>query len=409
MNILIITGYYKPEVRSCSQVLEDLAKGLKERDHNVIVTTSYPRTNIPEGFPTPVSGLSTEDQVQVLRVKTLPHNRLHFIFRGISELLLPYLYVISIFRYIKKVDAVIVYSPPLSLTLAGNFIKKIYRAKFILNIQDIFPQNAIDLGILKNKLLIQLYEKIERKAYQHADQIIVHSEGNKNFLILEKKLNSEKLEVVYNWINMEPYKQAQRTSVFRKKYGLENKFIFLFAGVIGPSQGLDLLVRLAHKVKNIPEICFLIVGDGREKERLVEISKQQDLDNIHFQPFVAPHEYPLLAKDADIGVVCLTEKNKTPVVPGKILGYMSASIPIAAFLQKESDAHELIREARCGYSCISDNENGALEIILQLYKEKGRLKEYGEKGFLYACENFDTSVCMDKFEKIIKKHVYGLS
>ena len=182
-------------------------------------------------------------------------------------MVLPYVFFYRIRNLVRRrMDVIIVYSPPLPLAIAGSKLKRLYNAKYILNVQDLFPQNAIDLGILKNRLLIKLFKRIEADAYRNADIIAVHSESNKSFLVTRNRMLQGRVKVIHNWIDIEPYSKALRTGRFRKMFNIENKFIFLFAGVIGPSQGLDLIIKAAGKIKDVKDICFLIVGDGMEKK-----------------------------------------------------------------------------------------------------------------------------------------------
>ncbi|MDP2690575.1 MAG: glycosyltransferase family 4 protein [Deltaproteobacteria bacterium] len=402
MNILLISDSYPPEIRSASHLMRELAEELLARGHGVAVATSYPRYNLAEGLEHKAfSECSVEDGVKVIRVKTPPHHKVNFIIRGISQLIMPHLFFSRIARHIKsKVDVVIVYSPPLPLAAVGQKVKKRYGARFILNVQDIFPQNAKDLGILRNRAAISLFERLERKAYAGADVIAVHSDGNKRFLIEKKNLPPGKVSTVHNWISIEPYMNARATGSFRKGWGVEGKFIFLFAGVVGPSQGLDMIIRAANELREIKDICFLIVGDGTEKDRLEKLARSYSLDNVYFRPFVSKEEYPALVKESDVGLVCLSSMNRTPVVPGKILGYMAASLPIAAFLNRESDGHELIREAGCGYSEVSEDHGKIAEVLLRMYRERDRLKGYGENGLSFVSAKLEKSVCIDKLEKI---------
>jgi glycosyltransferase involved in cell wall biosynthesis len=111
-------------------------------------------------------------------------------------------------------------------------------------------------------------------------------------------------------------------------------------------------------------------------------------------------EYPELVKDCDVGIISLTAQNTTPAVPAKILGYMAAAVPVAAFLNKQSDGLLVVREAKCGYGVVSSDDEKALEIILKIYNEKEKLKEYGENGLKYALNNFTIDVCLNKLEKL---------
>lgn len=402
MNVVLITDSYPPEIRSASHLMQELAEGLRDRGHKVTVVTSYPQYNLPEELKSRVfNAFSVEDGIDIIRVKTLPHHKVNLIIRGISQLTMPYIFSSKMAKYLKdKIDGVIVYSPPLTLATVGKVVKNKYGSRFILNIQDIFPQNAIDLGILKNWFMIKFFERMESKAYERADKITVHSEGNRNFLVNLKHVPENRIHVLHNWIDLTPYLSVHKNGKFRKQYGLDNRFIFLFAGIIGPSQGLDIVIKAANEIKEITDICFLLVGDGMEKERLMKMAKQYSLKNIIFQPFVSKEEYPELVKDVDVGMVCLSSMNKTPIVPSKILGYMAASIPIVAFLNRESDGHRIIKDAQCGHSEVSDEPMKAAEIILKIYKERDKIKQYGENGFKYVSTNFGKKVCIDKLEKL---------
>jgi len=402
MNILLVTDSYPPEIRSASHLMQELAEGLRDRGHKVTVVTSYPQYNLSgkTGNET-FNEFSVEDGIDVLRIKTLPHHMVNFVVRGVSQLTMPYIFISRINKHLKdKTDIVIVYSPPLTLAAIGRMIKKKHGAKFILNVQDIFPQNAIDLGILKEKFMITFFTRMEKKAYEDADIVTVHSEGNRKFLLNTKHVPGNKIHTLHNWIDMDSYKDATNANVFRKKFKLENKFIFLFAGVIGPSQGLDLIIEVAVRLREVQDICFLLVGDGSEKKRLIGMSKDYALKNVIFKPFISKSDYPGLLKEADAGVVCLSSKNRTPVVPGKMLGYMAASVPVVAFLNRESDGHRIIKDAGCGYSAISDDPDKAVEIVRRIYNERDRLQQYGKNGNKYAVNYFSRNVCIKNMERL---------
>ena len=386
-------------------MMQELAIELNSAGHRTTVATVLLRNKLSSEIKKKTfDTFSFEKGVGVIRIQPYLLNSRNFILRGISQLLLPLFMGINIRRVEKqKVDVVIVYSPPLSLTILANIIKKKYNSKYILNVQDIFPQNAIDLGIMKNKLLIIFFKLIEKKAYQSADEITSHTETSREFLLKEKNIPPNKIHLIPNWIETKPYEISQRTNFYRKKYGLEDKFIFLFAGVMGPSQGLDLIINAAKDVNNdIPDICFLFVGDGLEKNRLMKMAESYAINNVVFQPLVSLEEYPALVKDADVGLVCLDSKNKTPVVPGKILGYMSASIPVVAILNKESDGHKLIRQSQCGYSIVSDTSRKEIKrLITKIYREKQKLEQYGKNGHRYVLEHFTKDICVGKLMTLL--------
>lgn len=409
MNILLLTAFYPPEVRSCSHLMKEMAQGLQARGHNVTVLTQYPPNDTLEMKSQQASlfvSSMVEEGIRVVRVKTLSRYQANYFIRGIAELILPYLFYRAARKVVlHKIDVVIAYSPPLTLSVVAKKIKKRDHAIYVLNVQDIFPQNAIDLGIIKNSAFKHFYEMLERMAYAYADKITVHSSHNRNFLIDKKKVLPEKVYTIFNWIDLKPYQKIkQRTGRFRDCYGLQDKFIFLFAGVMGPSQGLDFLVEVACRVKPFRDIAFLLVGGGSALDSTRTLVEQRQAINVFFQPFISQEEYPELVKDADVGVVCLSSLNKTPVVPGKLMGYMAAAIPVVAWLNKESDGHAIIQEAQCGYSVVSDNIEKAVNIVERVYREKDQLSYLGANGFRYATAHFERDMCMRQLEQLFCKN-----
>lgn len=397
MKVLLITDSYPPEIRSASHLMKELAEGLKNRGFDVAVATTYPEYNLAEEqMNIKYPEFAEENEIKVIRVKTLPHHKINFIVRGISQVSMPYIFENKIKKYLNKADIIIVYSPPLPLAIVGAKLKKFFNAKFLLNVQDIFPQNAIDLGVLKNPLLIKFFKKMEWKAYINADLIFVHSEGNLNFLKKKYPDIAGKFMVLHNWIDTKQFNGILRTNKYRKIYNLENKFIILFAGVIGPSQGLDFVIELANRVRDLEDVIFLFVGDGMEKTKLENLAKTKNLKNVIFKPFVSKEYYPYLVKDCDVGLVSLSSKNRTPVVPGKILGYMAAKLPVLAFLNQESDGHNIIKNANCGFSCIHGDIQEAEKLVREIYKNKNGLIRYGENGYNYVINNFDREICIQK-------------
>ncbi len=407
MNILLITIYYPPVISSLSTMMQELAEELTLRGHQVTVATAKPQDDLNlslEARQKPFDKFTIEKDVRVIRVSTPPLKNKFFFLRGLVQLMLPYFFLKQIKKFVDgKIDAIIVSTPPLPLATLGSKIKKRYRSKYILCVQDIFPQNAIDLGVMKNKLLIKFFENMAKSAYRSSDIMTSHTQTSRKFLIEKKNVPSDKIFYIPNWIDATSYINARKTGLYRKKYGLEDKFILLFAGVIGPSQGLDALINAVAEAKDIPDdICILIVGEGAEKDRLMRMKAEYSLNNIVFEPFVSLEEYPKLVKDVDAGIVCLSSLNKTPVVPGKVLGYMASSVPVVALLNKESDGHMIIEKAECGYSIASDASNEEISnLILQIYNEKDKLKQYGENGHRYVLKHFTKSSCIDNLIKLI--------
>lgn len=402
MKILLLTDAYPPEIRSASHLMQELAQDLHGRGHEVSVATCYPQYNLTKeaagkSFPE----VADEGGVRVIRIRTLPHHKVHFILRGISQVTLPWFFNRKIRKHVRGgLDAVIVYSPPLTLAQSAAWVKRRYGARFVLNVQDIFPQNAVDLGALKAGPALSYFEAVESSAYRAADAIAVHSNGNRDFLIGRKGVPLDRITDVPNWIDTGDYLGRARTGRFRKAWGIDGKVVFIFPGILGPSQNLDAILRAAAQLKDLRDLVLLFVGDGTERPRLEKLKEELGLDNVMFKPLVSKEDYPDLVKDSDVGMVSLSCKNTTPVVPSKLLSYMAASIPVVAFLNKESDGHEIIREGKCGLTCISDDDSRIAQAIRRMHGDRGRYGEYGERGLAYVSAHFSKKACIDRLEAL---------
>ena len=238
----------------------ELAQELNDRGHSVTVITTWPEYNLDESSESKTfQEIEDEDGIKVIRVKTLPHHNVNYIVRGISQLFMPVQFLFKLRKYKISPDAVVVYSPPLPLALVGSWLRR-KGSRYILNIQDLFPQNAIDLGVLKNKYQINFFKKIEQFAYKTADIVTVHSEGNRNLLIKHNSYIGSKLEILHNWVDIEHHQINHVSIDFRHKWNITHKHVAIFAGVMGPSQYLELVLKIAENVQNELDLLFLLVG-----------------------------------------------------------------------------------------------------------------------------------------------------
>ena len=169
---------------------------------------------------------------------------------------------------------------------------------------------------------------------------------------------------------------------------------------MGPSQYLELILKIAENIQHRKELLFLFVGGGVEEERLKHIAKKKDLNNVRFANFVSRDEYSDLLNICSLGMVCLSPKNKTPVIPGKILGYMASGLPVAAFLHKSSDGHKVIKNSGCGSSSDSADEQSCIQIMNTLL-DNPEIADMGKAGRSYAEAHFSKEVCMNQLERLL--------
>ena len=401
MNILLITDSYPPEIRSASLMMAELARGLSASGHRISVITSSPRYNLIEGQRPSrrIFSRDREGEIRVFRVRTPPlHNTSH-VKRGLAQLALPLIFSLAGF-FIGPVDRVIVYSPPLPLGLTAWFLKIAKGSEYIFNVQDLFPQNAIDLGALSNSGLVTFFRRLEKFIYRRARYITVHSPGNKEFIV-NLGIEPGKIEIIHNWIDPEVFASPADSSPLDPAIDLQDKFVALFAGVMSYAQDMDIILDAARILKENRDIVFLLVGDGSQKPKLDYLKKKYELSNLIIHPFVPLESYPSLVVRVDVGLVTLKQDMKTPVVPSKILGYMAAGKPVIGSLNRESEAHQIIETAGGGWSRRSDGPGDLAKAIRRLYRDPSLKEQMGEKGKKYVCKNFSFPASLAAYEKLL--------
>jgi len=401
LKILLVTDSFPPEIRSASYLMQGLTQELKKRGHELTVITSWPGYNLEDGKSLTYFEKENENGVTVLRIKTLPHHNVNYFIRGVAQLLMPFQFLWKLWKYGIRSETCIIYSPPLPLALVGLGLR-FFGVKSVLNLQDLFPQNAIDLGVLRNPLQIAFFRSLESLSYRFTDFITVHSEGNRRMVMDQYPSLAKKIHILHNWVDLGNI-QSNNTVDFRKKWSISHPLIAVFTGVMGPSQYLELLLYLAEKMQDNTELLFLLVGDGQEKFKLQELAREKSLSNVRFEGFVSLELYHELLSICSIGLVCLSPLNKTPVVPGKILGYMAAGLPIAAFLQNSSDGHKIIKSAQCGFSSDSADKDTCVQLMKNLVSQRDSFVKLGQSGKRYAIKNFSKEVCVSQLESILEK------
>ena len=401
MKILIVTDSFPPEIRSASDLMLELAEELKECGHQITVITNWPKYNLDQDSTyRKYFEKEVENGITILRIKTLPHHNINYLLRGIAELFMPFKFLWKLRQHNIQADAIVVYSPPLSMALVGSFYLA-SSARFILNIQDLFPQNAIDLKILKNSWIIRFFRALEGFAYRTADVVTVHSEGNQQTVLRQYPNLANKLRILHNWVDIFHHENVESQVDFREKWDIQHRDIAIFAGVMGPSQYLELVINVAEQMSDQSELLFLFVGDGKEKEKLQKMTHEKSLKNVRFEGFVSRKEYPDLLRICSIGLVCLSPQNQTPVVPGKLLGYMAAGLPVAAFLQSPSDGHVVINSAQCGFSVDSADKSACVNAMRDLIMRRGSFSEMGQNGKIYVKEHFSKEACVSQLESML--------
>ncbi len=379
MKILLLTPHYPPEVRSVSVLMSQLAEDLARRGHHVTVVAPHPPANMDGAAPPAPRGRRDDGPVRVVRVPVLPFVKVAPSVRAVTQFTLAASMVWAGAREGRH-DAVLVYSPPLTLALAAEVLGRRWRAPFVVSVQDLYPQALIDLGLARSRAVIGVLEWLERRAYRHSAAITVHSAGNRDILVA-RGIPASKITVVPNWVDLPD--AAAPDSPYRAELGLGRSFVVLFAGVMGYAQDMAVIVEAAEALRDEPEVLFLLVGDGVRRQEAEERVRSRGLPNVRFLPFQPIERYPLLVAAADCCLVTLQPAVNTPVVPSKIAGILASARPVVAALPP-GDARALV-EASGGGVCVEPGDAAALaEVLRRFARDPAARRAMGEAGRRYV-------------------------
>ena len=309
------------------------------------ITVLAPDENLPQ------SQIKKEGEVEIIRVKTLPIKNISNIRKGISNLLLPYQY----WRALKKIkgnesfDTVIMPTPPITLGALAIKIKKKYNAKLYLILRDIFPQNAVDLGFMKKGgVLYSLFRKKEINLYKYADFMGCMSPGNIAYI---RKHNSfvdqKRLHELKNWQYLYSATNISKKDI-RQKYDIEGKFTIVFGGNMGKPQQLENVVELIKRCKDLPDVLFLLLGEGVAMNKFRDQVEAEGLRNTRILKSIPKQEYQQLISVCDVGLISLHEDFTIPNIPSKTLDYFNVGIPVLASIDRATDYNVILEEANAG-------------------------------------------------------------
>jgi len=405
MRILLFTINYPPEIGGASHLISQLAVSLKARGHELTVITGYPRYNIsvmPAQYRYSLLMKDSINGVPVIRIRIPSLPRTSKIARGVEHFVFGFCLSVLI-AFAPKADVALTFSPPLPLSWMVCLIGKLCRIPVVVNIQDLFPREAIELGMLTNQLLIRLFESMERQVHGLAAAVTVHSPGNREHVV-QHGGDREQVHVVYNWVDTEHIRPGSRNNNgFASQYGLVNRFVVSYAGTMGWAQDMDTIITCANRLRDYSDVLFLLIGDGVEKEKAKARSHRLGLQNILWLPIQPWSVYPEILSASDVSLINLHPELHTPVVPSKLLSIMAAARPVLASLPAESDARRIVTEAGCGI-CVDAGDGEALaEAIKKLYSDRLLVSEMGQRGRAYVEAHFSREVCIAQVENILKK------
>lgn len=384
MKVLYIATSF-PEPNKGATIYTDLAEALFEAGHEITVAVSEQARNKEN------TEMNIERGFEVLRIVTGNYYDVGLLEKGITTLRIPILVRSGIKRYLnnRKFDLILFEAPPITNAGLVSWAKRQFNCPAYLMLKDIFPQNAVDLGMMKKGGIIFRYFKAkERKLYQTADIIGCMSDANKNYVLEHNPwLDPDKVELFPNTKKLVET-IPERSSFIRDKYGIpKNACVFLFGGNMGRPQCIDLLCYAIEKCKDDKDIFFLFIGRGTDRYKLEQSIKKSRIKNALVIENLPRNEYEAITVECDLGLIILDPRFTIPNYPSRILSYMEYGKPFLAATDKVTDLQNLIKDTECGEWVWSGDAEGFVSKIKEM-AVSDKLAILGNKGRKYIKENF---------------------
>lgn len=341
MRIALIGDVFPPLRSSGAVQLRDLCLEFARQGHEISMMVASPE--LEESFR-----IENWKGVQVVRLKTPKTKDTNYIRRTIGELLMPF-FMLWHLRFSKlcnqKWDGIVWYSPTIFLGLLVYMLKKNSNCKSYLIIRDIFPEWAVDMGLMGRGLPYFFFKGIANFQYSVADVIGIQTPGNRVYFENWENNPRKNLEVLNNWLAETP---TQQCSITVSDTQLAGRKIFVYAGNMGIAQGMDILLELADQLQSRQDIGFLFVGRGSEVQKLRKETQKRKLENILFFDEIDPDEISSLYDQCHVGLISLDSRHKSHNIPGKFLSYMQSGLPVLASVNDGNDLVALIESEKIG-------------------------------------------------------------
>lgn len=405
MNIIYVTICRITDVND-KDINTDLIRRFRDSGHNVYVVTPRERKFKVK------TRLTKQEGVNLLEVKTLNIQKTNVVEKGIGTILVESQFKKAIKKYLAhvKFDLILFTTPPITFPNVIKFLKQENpQAKTYLMLKDIFPQNAVDLGMFGSKSLLYWYfRKKEKDTYRDCDYIGCMSPANMDYLKKHNNyLNPKGIEVCVNGYDIpedSEVKSEQNTVEIKGKYGLPvDKPIVIYGGNLGKPQGIPFLIECLEANKKREDCHFVVVGDGTEYSKIEAWINSSMPKNMSLFKRLPKLDYDSLVKSCDIGLIFLDHRFTIPNYPSRILSYMEYKMPVICATDVNTDIGRIAEDNGYGLWCESNNSAAFTNCLNSLLADKEKMIRMGEKGFEYMKENYQAKNAYEAIMKHFKK------
>ena len=383
LRLVVLCPHFAPDLAPTGVVMTRIVSELAARGHELHVVTALPwyrNHAIEPGWGGRLWRTEKTEWGSIIRVHPFPgKSKSNLLRRALG--FIAFSYAVGI-RSVHadglpfKVDGVLAMSPPLTLGLTGWFTKIIRRAPLVFNIQDVFPDAAIQTGAISNKKIIAAAKWLERMSYQRSDAVVLLSQDLRANISnkIDKKFH-QRLHVIPNFVDTHAITPQDRMTAYRSELGIGDQMVVMYAGNVGFSQSLNLVVDAAAK---FPNIAFVINGDGAARKKLEQDCAR--LTNVYFGDYQPIERLSEVLATGDVHVVPLRAGLASVSVPSKSYSILAAGRPMLAAIDLGTEIPNMLQQSGAGVAVEPDNSTAFIEALSQLVSRREQLHEMGARG-----------------------------
>jgi colanic acid biosynthesis glycosyl transferase WcaI len=417
LNVLILSLVFPPDSVSTAEIMADLAIDLRDRGHSVTVLTTTPHYN-PDAaaealqplrqYWGPLLRRSEFHGIPVYHA-AIPAKSPRAIQRILGWIGFHTVSTIAGVLTVSRPDVILTPSPPLSIGVSAWIVAVLRGARFVYNVQEIYPDIAVSLGALRNVMAVRALEALERFVYRRAAAVTVIAARMRQHLIA-KGVPPAKVQVIPNFVDLHRLSPVPRDNEFSRQHRLLGNFTVTYAGNMGPAQGLDIVIEAARLLADDGgPTRFLLIGEGILRDRLTASAETLRLKNVTILPYQPNAMMPQIYSASDISLVPQAAATGSDAIPSKVYRIMASGRPLIAVTDPQSDLATLVRDAGCGAIVEPGNARGLAEVVRRAASERSKWDEMGLRGREHVSAHYSREVVSAQYDALIRAVASGTS
>lgn len=382
MRILVLCPHFAPDVAPTGEVMTSITHALADRGHELTIITSLPwyrHHRVEDGWGGRPWRSQRTGWGRVVRLHPFPTDKSNIPARAVAFGGFTGLAAIFAVLSQPRPDVVLVMSPPLPLGIAGWLTALLRRIPFVFNIQDVFPDVAVEVGAITNRHVIRAAGLVERFLYRRSDAVTVLSEDLRDNVAGKLGTNRpERVRVIPNFVDTERIRPLDRSNSYRADYDLGDRTVVLYAGNVGYSQSLELVIEAARRLSDRSDVVFVINGGGSALEDLK--AQAEGLGNVRFVDMQPRERLPEVLAAGDVHVIPLKRGLARSSVPSKLYSILAAGRPVLASVDSGTEVATTVERAGAGRCVPPDDADAFCGALVSMLSNRPELERMGESG-----------------------------